>query len=229
MVATCSPDRRGSSPADRRDPARPLPWSIRRVPARWLRRSRRASSRSRRGHTVAGGGQGRLRPRALGDVVRLDGVETLVVASPPTAITPGRVGDPNAALGFGMPSSFVQLSPSGSRSMSPCSDRPKRATPDRVQVTAIGGGAEVLPRRGYLGHVRPALAVEDLGLRHELAVRLTPTTTILSPTTAAAAAARAWLSFGSSSRAPGAKTRSDCPEVSSSPGTKPPITTASPL
>ena len=57
-----------------------------------------------------------------------------------------------------------------------------------------------------------------------------PTTMILSPTTAAAAAARGWLSLGSSCHAAlSAYTRSDCPEVSSAPGTKPPITTASPL
>ena len=31
----------------------------------------------------------------------------------------------------------------------------------------------MLTRRGYVGHVGPALAVEDLGLRHQLAVRLT--------------------------------------------------------
>ena len=48
---------------------------------------------------------------------------------------------------------------------------------------------------------------------------------------AAPAAARAWLSFGSGTQAPSrrANTRSDWPDVSSAPGTNPPMTTASPL
>ena len=78
----------------------------------------------------------------------------------------------------------------------------------------------MLARCRQLGHVGPALSVEDLGLGHELAVRRPPRTTILSPTTAAPAAARAWLSFGSGTQAPSrsAKTRSDWPDVSSAPG-----------
>ena len=61
-----------------------------------------------------------------------------------------------------------------------------------VQVVPIGRGGEVVTGHRDAGAVVPGLAVEDLGLADQLLgwpVR-PPTTTILSPTTAAAPAAR---------------------------------------